>query len=109
MGLWSQPAARTPFAVQGKGMAHLEAVERLKDWTRARFGLAGDEVVVVSEAEGTLPGCPAWETVVAFWAADGTRHHFKVFKRVEAMDCDDLPPPWMKAALAVHASDCPCC
>ena len=111
MSLWSDsgdPGAT--FGAFRKGPAHLESVERLKDWTRCRFQLADDEVILVSEIALSLPGCPPLETVVAFWTADGTRHHFKAFKRVEEVTEDDLPPAWLKEALA--ASDgiaCACC
>ena len=47
---------------------------------------------------------------MAFRTQDDTRHHFKLFKRVEDLIEGDLPPAWMKTALA--ASDgfgCECC
>jgi hypothetical protein len=47
---------------------------------------------------------------VAFRTCDATRHHFKVFKRVEEVVEGDLPPSWMKAALAASAGfGCECC
>jgi hypothetical protein len=109
MSLWSEGARTTPFASPGKGLPHLEAVERLKDWTRQRFALLEADVVVVVEAQGELPGFPPKETAIAFWSA-GIRHHFRIFKPVEAIAEADLPPPWLKASLA--AADgiaCYCC
>ena len=110
MSLWSDPAAGpSPFGAR-RAPEHLEAVERLKDWTRSRFVLGDEDTIVVSEISRALPGWPDSETVVGFWTADGTRHHFRVFKRVEDVVEDDLPPPWLKASLA--ASDgitCACC
>ena len=57
---------------------HLEALERVREWTRARFKLAEDATILVSEVACGLPGCPPLETVVAFWTEGDTRHHFKV-------------------------------
>ena len=111
MSLWADSGdSGATFGSARKGPAHLESVERLKAWTRRRFSLAADEVILVSEAARSLPGCPPLETVVAFWTAVGTRHHFKVFKRVEDVDENDLPPAWLKDALAASdAVACACC
>jgi nitrate reductase delta subunit len=88
----------------------LEAVERVKKWTRARFKLAEDATILVSEVACGLPGCPPLETVVAFWTEGDTRHHFKVFKRVAEVVPDDLPPMWLRAALiAVEGEGLECC
>ena len=109
MSLWSGPAA-SPFDDAPRAPGHLEAVMRLKDWTRSRFVLTGDDTVVVTETSRDLPGWPGHETVVGFWTADGTRHHFRVFKRVEDVVEDDLPPPWLKASLAASEGiTCACC
>ena len=57
-----------------------------------------------------LPGCPPLETVIAFWTEGDRRHHFKVFKPVAEVVLDDLPPAWMKDALAVpEGFECDCC
>jgi nitrate reductase delta subunit len=84
-------------------------VERVKEWTRERFGLAPAETVVVAEVERTLPGFPPRETQVGFWTADGTRHHFRVFKPATDVIEADLPPAWLKSALANDGFDCECC
>ncbi len=55
------------------------ALDRVREWTRARFALADDETVMVSELACAVPGCPPIETHVVFWTALG-RHHFKIFK-----------------------------
>src|SRR5688500_6875984 len=99
MSLWADGNSARGFGAARKGAGHLEAVERVKEWTRARFGL-GNEPIVLTEAVGVLPGFPAHETLVAFWGDGGKRHHFKVFKRVEEIDEDDIPPAFMKDALA---------
>ena len=91
-------------------MTRLEAAESLKDWTRERFALLERETVLVTERNSALPGCPPRETVVAFWTADGTRHHFKVFKPMEEVAPEDLPPAWLKDSLALaEGIECACC
>ena len=85
------------------------ALDRVRDWTRARFALAGDETVMVSEVACSVPGCPPIETHLVFWTAAG-RHHFKIFKPLADVVEDDLPPAFMKNALiALEGIDCDCC
>jgi nitrate reductase delta subunit len=109
MSLWADAGGPgAAFAASRKGPAHLEAVERVKDWTRARFRLGDADTVVLQEGACTLPGFPPMETLVAFWTADGTRHHFKCFKRVEEVVADDIPPAWLKDSLAGDIA-CDCC
>jgi hypothetical protein len=82
----------------------------VKEWTRVRFKLPQDAAILVTEVACALPGCPPLETVVAFWTETGTRHHFKVFKPVEDVVPDDLPPAWLKSALiAVEGDGLECC
>jgi hypothetical protein len=110
MSLWADSATGGAFGLHRKGAAHLDAVERVKDWTRARFALSDADIVLVSEIARALPGCPPLETVVAFWTDDGTRHHFTVFKPAEEVREDDVPPAWLREALcASHGIDCACC
>ena len=97
------------FGNIGKGASYLAALARIEGWTRARFLLEQDETVLVAELACVLPGCPPLETVVAFWIRDKTRHHFKVFKRAEEVDEQDLPFSWMKTALAVPEGFDPYC
>ena len=89
------------------------ALGRIEAWTRARFGLSSDEVVLVGELACALPGCPPLETVIAFWTLDlngaTLRHQLKVFKPALQVVPEDLPPYWMKPALAVpsdYGFDC---
>ena len=51
MSLWAD-ASRAPTAFGGlrKGVGHLEAVERIKDQTRSRFGLGYDDTILVAES-----------------------------------------------------------
>jgi hypothetical protein len=111
VSLWADTGESRPrFGSAPKGPRHLDAVERVKEWARERFGLLEDDVVLVSESASSLPGFPPLETGVAFRTSDGTRHHFKVFKRVEEVAQGDLPPAWMKAALAAaDGFGCECC
>jgi hypothetical protein len=111
MTLWADASrAGAAFGGMRKGVAHLEAVERVKDATRARFGLREQDTVLVSEAAATLPGFPAHETKVVFWTADGTRHHFKVFKPVEQVEDADVPPAWLRDSLTgAEGVECSCC
>jgi hypothetical protein len=93
-----------------KGGAPAPALDRIRDWTRERFRLAPGDAVLATELACGLPGCPPLETVVAFWTADGGRHHFKIFKPADQVRQDDLPYAWMKPALAVpDGFSCDCC
>ena len=74
------------------------AADRVRDWTRGRFSLPEDAVIMVAEIACGLPGCPPLETVVVFWT--DRRHRFKVFKRLAEVTEDDLPFGWLKDALA---------
>jgi nitrate reductase delta subunit len=89
--------------------ANSVALERVRDWTRARFKLSGDETVMVSQIACGVPGCPPLETHVVFWS-EASRHHFKIFKPLTQVSEDDLPPEFMKNALvALDGFECDCC
>jgi len=90
-----------------KSPERLLALDRVEEWTRERFALPGDAAVHVWEIACAVPGCPPVETVAVFWIA-GQRYQLKVFKPLEAVVADDLPPAWFKGALAA-AGDCDCC
>ena len=111
MTLWADASrASAAFGGMRKGVAHLEAVERVKDATRARFKLAEDVPILVSEVACGLPGCPPLETVIAFWTQTDTRHHFKVFKPVEEVAESDVPPAWLRESLTgAEGVECSCC
>ena len=84
-----------------------EALDRIKQWTRERFALAHDTTILVSEIACGLPGCPPRETVVAFWTGSDKRHQFRIFKPLEQVVEDDLPPFWLKSALiALDGFEC---
>ncbi|HWL30898.1 MAG TPA: hypothetical protein VNQ50_02090 [Xanthobacteraceae bacterium] len=91
-----------------KSPEHTAALDRVRGWVRARFAL-GEAAILVAEMACGLPGCPPVETVIAFWF-DERRHHFKLFKPVMEVVEDDLPPGWMRRALAVPEDyECDCC
>ena len=92
-----------------RASGRLDAIARLEEWTRARFKLSSDAPVHVWELACAVPGCPPVETVVHFHTAE-QRYQFRVFKPLEELVPDDLPPAWFKGALAVSdAFECDCC
>ena len=87
---------------------HSAALDRVREWVRARFSL-GEGAILVAEVSCAVPGCPPIETVIAFWS-DETRHHFKVFKPVEEVGEADVPPAWLRQTLtAAEGVECSCC
>ncbi len=84
-----------------KNPERLQAIERVTEWTRERFGLPKEAAISVAEVACTLPGCAPLETVVMFWIAE-QRYQFKLFKPVAEVAVDDLPYAWLKDALAVQ-------
>src|SRR3954468_14957485 len=97
MSLWADASrSSAAFGAMRKGVAHLEAVERVKDATRTRFALEASDTILVTESQPALPGFPPHETKVVFWNAKATRHHFKVFKPVEDIVDADIPPAWLR-------------
>jgi hypothetical protein len=93
-----------------KDAAHLAALDRIGQWTRARFKLADGAAVMVSEIACPVPGCPPLESVVVFWSADGRRHQFKLFKPAVQVLEDDLPYTWlMKSLEAAEGAGFDCC
>lgn len=111
MSLWAEsgnPGGR--FGSFRKGPGHVDAAQRLKDATRSRFGLAEDETILVTEIASALPGFPPLQTTVAFWTADGTRHHFTIFRPLADVLDADIPPAWLKDSLALtNGVECACC
>ncbi len=85
--------------------------DTIAGWTRERFGLPAASVVLVDEVAASLPGFPPRFTVIVFWTgALAQRHHLKVFNTMDRVTIEDLPPYWMREALAVSPSDsCACC
>jgi len=89
---------------------HVAALDRVREWTRARFHLGDEATILVSQVSCRLAGCPPLETIVAFWTDDAKRHQFKLFKPVAEVTPDDLPPAWMRDALVpLDGMECDCC
>jgi hypothetical protein len=111
MSLWSDlDPPGGPFGSARKGAAQVDAAQRVKDWTRGRFGLAETETIVVTEIARAAPGFPPLQTSVTFWIADARRHHFSVFKPVREVADADIPPAWLKESLALSEGvQCACC
>ena len=87
-----------------------DAASRVKRWTRERFALGSESTILVTELESATPGFPPLHTVIAFWTAERKHYHFRVFKPLEKVIAEDLPPSWYKDALAVTPGiDCSCC
>jgi nitrate reductase delta subunit len=93
-----------------KSPDRLEAASRVKAWTRHRFSLSSDSTILVSELESAAPGFPPLSTVVSFWSAERKHYHLRIFKPLQEVAEDDLPPAWYKEALEVPAgASCDCC
>ena len=88
----------------------IQALARIRVWTRERFTLPEGAAILVSEMACVLPGCPPLETHVLFLPPGGKRHHFKIFKPVTEVVMDDLPHAWLKDTLVVpEGAGCDCC
>jgi hypothetical protein len=44
-----------------------QALDQVREWTRARFLLSAEALILVVEAASRLPGFPPRETVIWFW------------------------------------------
>jgi nitrate reductase delta subunit len=99
--------ARRDFGFR-RAPSHVEALDRVRAWTRERFKLAETSPVMAAEVACGLPGCPPLETVVAFWTEDDRRHQFKLFKPVAEVVYDDLPFAWLRDSLVFMGED-ECC
>src|SRR3954468_7557242 len=96
------------LAFTKKSPEHTAALGWVRERACARVSL-GEGAILVAEVACAVPGCPPIETVIAFWS-EGRRHHFKVFKPVAEVTEADLPPYWMKRALAASDDfECECC
>ncbi len=93
-----------------KDAAQVAALDQVREWTRVRFELADEAIILVSEVSCTYPNCVPLETVVGFWTDSTTHHHFKIFKPVQEVTEDDMPPAWLKDSLIVTEEyRCTCC
>jgi nitrate reductase delta subunit len=110
VSLFGEAASGGRFTEQRGGAIRAQAVERIKAWTRERFALRDEDTILVNEEATREPGFPPVETHVGFWTSDGTRHRYRVFRRVEEVIESDIPPSWMRDALAGESNfECSCC
>jgi nitrate reductase delta subunit len=95
----------------GGHCAHAPAAfERVAEATRRQFRLANNYPVRVEHLPATDPGFPPFETRITFWTGNSAQHRYRVFKGVDDVSSQDLPPWWMKDALIVDDfPHCDCC
>lgn len=104
------PVREKMFASNRINSAQLEKLEQIKSWTRERFNMSDDAVIMVAEVNCKIPGCPPVETVVAFWNDENLRYRFKLFTPVAEVCREDLPISWLLPALIDYGDlGCDCC
>lgn len=89
---------------RAENLTHLDRIEAA---VRARFGLAPDDIVLVAEEAGFVPGYPPLLVTVRFWRA-AARHRLRIFKPAADIDACDLPPRWLLPTL-IDDGDPDCC
>jgi hypothetical protein len=85
-------------------LVHLDRIEAA---VRTRFALPAQEIVLVTEEPGTVPGHPPRLVTIRFWK-DGVRHRLRIFKRAGDVAEEDLPVAWLQRAL-IDDGDPDCC
>ena len=89
--------------------AHHAEVSRLENLIMNQFRLKNSTIVLVEEHWPVEPGFPPRMTVLSFWLND-IRHGVTIFKRLEDVNKNDLPPLWMRDRLeAFEPMGCSCC
>ncbi|WP_375257257.1 hypothetical protein [Citreimonas sp.] len=96
------------FTTRSPARDTLEHLDRIEAWVRARFSVPDDQIVLVSEERGRVPGFPPRLTTVLFWMARDERYRFRVFKPAAQVDKSDLPLAWLRPAL-IDDGDADCC
>ncbi|HSM39508.1 MAG TPA: hypothetical protein VK862_02060 [Afifellaceae bacterium] len=94
-----------PLGGQPGDFLHLDRIER---WTRSRFSLADEHIVVVSVDASGIPGFPEKDTTVRFWTDRTTRYRFRIFKPASEVVEADLPEHWLMPGL-IDDGDPDCC
>lgn len=92
------------LCVRPENLAHLDRIEGL---VRTRFAVPTNELVLVTEDPGLVPGHPPLLTTVRFWIA-GERFRLRFFKSAAEVDMTDLPVAWLLRAL-VDDGEPDCC
>ena len=95
------------FRRLGPAKDTLDDIARIEALVRARFGIAGADLVLVSQDAGFKPGFPPIETNVLFWKGE-TRYRLKIFSSVAEVTEADLPVAWLLPAL-VDTGEGECC
>jgi hypothetical protein len=75
---------------QRRDQEQTHALNNVREWIRARFGLNEDNAILVAELQCAVPGCPPLETALAFWTSDAVRHQFKILKPLSEVSPTDI-------------------
>ena len=84
------------------------ALDRVEALVRARYRVAEEDIVLVSEEAGRAPGLPARMTTILFWQGRAARYRLRVFKPAAQVVAADLPEGWLKNAL-LDEGEADCC
>ncbi len=89
------------------------ALEQVEIGIRQHFALGGDDIVLVSERRGWLPGFPDLETQILFWQRQtseqqSARYKLRLFKPAAEITFQDFPVPWLLPAF-IDDGDPDCC
>lgn len=84
------------------------ALARVEALVRARFDVAEDDIVLVTEEPGREPGLPERMTTILFWTARTDRHRIRIFKPAAEIGADDLPQAYLRRAF-VDDGEGDCC
>ncbi|MDX2033781.1 MAG: hypothetical protein SF339_24105 [Blastocatellia bacterium] len=67
-----------------------QVIGRVRGWVTARFGLAEEVSVMVTELRCAEEGCPPIETVIAILDTPGQPRQYKVYKPMAEITADDI-------------------
>jgi hypothetical protein len=73
-----------------KRVLHPDQVDRIKSWTRERWGLGDDVTIMVTELECRESGCPPIETVIAVLEGPGITKQYKIHKTTDEIGRHDV-------------------
>ena len=96
------------FAGRSADRPQVADLERIEALVRARFGVGGDDIVLITQEPGRDPGMPESMTTILFWTGRQTRHRLRLFKPAADVRPADLPPSWLRGAL-VDDGESDCC
>ena len=90
-----------------------QSLEKVERCIRGHFSLESDNIVLVSERRGWLPGFPDLETQILFWRHDPAtnvvnRYKLQMFKPAAKINESDLPVGWRLSAF-IDDGDPDCC